>query len=331
MTRRFLPFLTLALALSASACAPRLQATGPMTGTAGITEDALIARDGARLPLRRWAPNPSKPWAVLVALHGFNDYSNAFATAAKQWAARGIVTYAIDQRGFGRSAHRGLWAGVDAMVADATAFVAAARAQHPGLPLYLLGDSMGGAVTMVALARSPALPVKGAILVAPAVWGRDHLGPIKRSTLWLTAHTIPWFPLTAEGLDIEPSDNKAMLRQLAQDELVIKHTRVDAVWGLVNLMDAANAAADRIAAPLLLLYGAKDDIIPKAPTRALARRLMARGRARAAYYKDGYHMLLRDVRGMTVAGDVTAWMKDASAPLPSGADGAARSWLRTGD
>jgi alpha-beta hydrolase superfamily lysophospholipase len=163
------------------------------------------------------------------------------------------------------------------------------------------------------------------------VWGRDHLGPIKRSTLWLTAHTIPWFPLTAEGLDIEPSDNKAMLRKLARDELVIKRTRVDAVWGLVNLMDAANAAADRIKTPLLLLYGAKDEIIPKAPTRAVLRRLMAKEQARAAYYKDGYHMLLRDLDGDEVASDVAAWMKDPSAPLPSGADRAARAWLKAGE
>jgi alpha-beta hydrolase superfamily lysophospholipase len=217
------------------------------------------------------------------------------------------------------------------MVADATAFVAAVKARHPDLPLYLLGDSMGGAVSMVALARDPAPPVKGAILVAPAVWGRNYLGPIKRSTLWLTAHTIPWFPLTAEGLDIEPSDNKEMLRELARDDLVLKQTRVDTVWGVVNLMDAANAAADRIDAPLLLLYGAKDDIIPKAPTRAVLRRLMARGKSRAAYYKNGYHMLLRDLKGDEVARDVVAWMKNPRARLPSGADRAAGAWLDTSD
>ena len=302
-----------------------------MTGMARIESAALIARDGARLPLRRWTPNPREPWAVIVALHGFNDYSNAFDSAAKQWAKHGILTYAIDQRGFGKSAHTGMWAGVDAMVSDATAFAAAVKARHPDLPLYLLGDSMGGAVAMVALARASRLPIKGAILAAPAVWGRDHLGPIKRSTLWLTAHTIPWFPLTAEGLDIEPSDNKAMLRRLARDDLVLKETRVDAVWGVVNLMDAANAAADGIDAPLLLLYGAKDEVIPKAPTRAVLRRLIARGNARAAYYRDGYHMLLRDLEGDEVARDIAAWMKNPRAPLPSGAAAAARAWLEAED
>lgn len=302
-----------------------------MTGEPRINGGTFIARDGARLPLRRWAPEAAMPRAVFVALHGFNDYSNAFDAAATEWAKRGIVTYAIDQRGFGKSAHRGLWAGVDTMVSDAKALTKAAKARHPDLPLFILGDSMGGAVAMVALTRNPAPPVRGAILVAPAVWGRAHLGAIKRGALWLTAHTIPWFPVTAEGLAIEPSDNKAMLRKLARDDLVIKRTRVDAIWGLVNLMDAAVAAAPKIEVPLLLLYGARDEIIPKAPTRAVLRTLMASGRARAAYYKNGYHMLLRDLRAEEVIDDVAAWIKDPGAPLPSDADERARAWLAAGE
>jgi alpha-beta hydrolase superfamily lysophospholipase len=317
----------LVLGLTAGACAPRLQMTGPMTGEARIMDDALIARDGARLPLRRWGPEAQKPWAVLVALHGFNDYSNAFDDAARHWAKKGVVTYAIDQRGFGRSAQTGLWAGIDAMVADLRALAAAVRKRHPGLPLHVLGDSMGGAVAMVTLARHPGGAIDGAILAAPAVWGRRHLGAIKRGALWLTAHTLPWVTLTPEGLDIKASDNVAMLRKLGKDPLVIKETRVDTVWGLVNLMDAAFAAADGIDAPLLLLYGARDEVIPKQPTAEVLAKVMARGRARAAYYPNGYHMLLRDLRADAVLGDVLAWIRDHRAALPSGAEAEARKWL----
>ncbi|MDX1485283.1 MAG: alpha/beta hydrolase [Alphaproteobacteria bacterium] len=313
--------------LLTAACAPRLQPTGAMTGTAEIVDGAFIARDRARLPLTRWAPEAQEPRAVIVALHGFNDYSNAFAEAAETWAASGIVTYAIDQRGFGRSPHRRLWAGVDAMVHDARGLVDAARRRHPGLPVYLLGDSMGGAVAMVALARPPPLPVAGAVLVAPAVWGRRHLGALGRASLWLAAHTVPWLGLRPEGLEIRPSDNLAMLRRLAKDELIIKFTRVDALWGLVNLMDAAYGAADAIDTPLLLLYGANDEVIPKEPTREVLKTLLARG-ARAAYYAKGYHMLLRDLDGTAVAMDVAAWIENPSKPLPSGADAAAAAWLK---
>lgn len=304
-----------------------------MTGEARIDGDTFIARDGARLPLRRWAPQPQKgaPRAALVALHGFNDYANAFEDGAKHWAANGVVTYAIDQRGFGQSAHRGLWAGVDTMVADTEALVRAVHARHPRIPLHIIGDSMGGAVAMVALARHPGMPADGVILVAPAVWGRRHLGAVTRGILWLAVNTVPWLKLTPEGLEITPSDNVAMLRKLSNDKLVIKETRVDAIWGLVNLMDAAFAAAEEIDAPLLLLYGAHDEVIPKAPTRRVAGRLLAKGRTRAAYYANGYHMLLRDLSADTVLGDVLIWMRDKGAPLPSGAEAGARDWLKKPD
>ena len=58
----------------------------------GFTEDAFIASDSARLPLRKWLPKePVK--AVILALHGFNDYSNGFDIPGQVWAARGIATY----------------------------------------------------------------------------------------------------------------------------------------------------------------------------------------------------------------------------------------------
>src|SRR5437870_7543725 len=61
---------------------------------------AFIAADGARLPLRSWLPR-GEVKAVILALHGFGDYSNAFTLPGEFWAERGIATYAYDQRGFG--------------------------------------------------------------------------------------------------------------------------------------------------------------------------------------------------------------------------------------
>ena len=62
----------------------------PETAQPRITDSALIAADGAALPLRKWLPR-SGVKAVILALHGFNDYSNAFAMPASLWAERGIA------------------------------------------------------------------------------------------------------------------------------------------------------------------------------------------------------------------------------------------------
>jgi len=154
--------------------------------------------------------------------------------------------------------------------------------------------------------------------VAPAVWGRETMDPLYRATLWLGAHLMPWQKLTGRGLDIMPSDNIEMLRALGRDPLVIKETRIDAVYGLANLMDTALAAAPRVRAPLLVLYGARDEVIPKRPTRLMIQRLA--GPHRFAFYGEGYHMLLRDLQAETVWRDVLAWVLDTAATLPSAAD-----------
>ncbi|MCH8038067.1 MAG: alpha/beta hydrolase, partial [Proteobacteria bacterium] len=108
--------------LLAGACAPRLAPPGPGPTAPRLTADRLVAADGLELPLRAWLPaDGARPKAVIVALHGINDYSNAFEAPGRYWAGRGIATYAYDQRGFGAAPNRGLWAGTAALTADLTA------------------------------------------------------------------------------------------------------------------------------------------------------------------------------------------------------------------
>ena len=93
-------------------CAPDFAPPGDRHMTPVVADDAIVARDGTRLPLRRWEAEGA-PRAVIVALHGMSDYSNAFDMPAKVWAKPGITTIAYDQRGFGRSDNPGLWAGAE--------------------------------------------------------------------------------------------------------------------------------------------------------------------------------------------------------------------------
>ena len=211
---------------------------------------------------------------------------------------------------------------METLSADLKAFTQLVRRRHPDTPLYLLGDSMGGAVAMVTLARHRRI-ADGAVLVAPAVWGRRHMNLFQRALLWVVARTMPWLTLTGEGLEIRPSDNLPMLRALSRDPKVIKRTRVDAIEGLVDLMDAAFAAAPALEGKFLLLYGRRDEIIPAEPSFEVLAQLRARTAARAAIYDRGYHMLLRDLAAETAWKDIAAWIDDAQAPLPSGAEATA--------
>lgn len=317
------------------ACSPRFAPPGPFAEGGGpgpaIEKAAFVTGDGLHLPLRRWLPE-GEVQAVIVALHGFNDYAKAFELPGQALAEAGFAVYAYDQRGFGSAPNPGLWAGAAPLLEDVRAMVEILRKRYPGRPVYLLGESMGGAVAILALAGADPPPVQGAILSAPAVWGRDTMGVLPRSALWLARRLAPaWKPPQAD-LDIQASDNIEMLRDLGRDPLVIKRTRVDAIGGLVDLMDAALASAPRLQAPLLLLYGARDEVIPAEPIRRFWSGLphgdtAAAARQRLAVYDEGWHLLLRDLQAETVYRDIAAWIAEPQRPLPSRAGTRAGSWL----
>lgn len=304
------------------ACSPRLEPAGPAIQAPVLMDDKVVQADGTALPLRRWLPGTT-PRAVIVALHGFNDYARAFEKPGAYWATRSIATYAFDQRGFGGAPKRGIWSGHDTMADDAAAAVALIRARHPGIPVFVAGESMGGAITLIAAARG-VLNADGLILVAPALRGRRYIGAFPKAMLWLGARTIPWYPLTGQGLRIQASDNIPMLRALGRDPLIIKQTRVDAIKGLVDTMDAAIAAAPGVRIPALILYGSRDELVPKKPTFDMIAALPPEIGHRPAVYRSGWHLLLRDLKAQVVLDDVAAWIADRSAALPSGADKAAR-------
>lgn len=289
-----------------------------------LFDDVYQTPDGARLPLRQWRPAaPQALRAVLIAVHGFNDYSHFFAEAGAFFSRHAVHVYAYDQRGFGAAPGRGFWHGTDTYVRDLHALIELVQRRHPAVPLFVLGESMGGAVVINLLARFPSAPLAGAILCAPAIWARQTMPWYQTAALWTLVHVAPQLKLTGSGLGYRASDNDAVLRALAEDPFVIKATRVDAIAGLTDLMDAAWMARLPPQPRLLVLYGENDQIIPAAPSYRYLQRLWHTPRAATttlALYAQGYHLLLRDLHAPTVWRDILSWLDNPVAPLPSGAD-----------
>jgi alpha-beta hydrolase superfamily lysophospholipase len=290
-----------------------------------LEPDALISFDGARLPMTVWRAtdalgDAAEPWAVILALHGMDDYANAWVEAGPYWAARGITTYAYDQRGHGRGADRGVWGGEASMDRDVRVACALLRARHPKAILAVAGESMGGAVGITAFAAANPPDADRLVLLSPAVWGWSEQPLTSSLALWLVAHTDPALVLTPPDWvyrRYRPTDNIERLRAMGRDRNMIFRTRTDAAYGLVNLMQDASQAIGRVRVPTLYAYGAHDNLIPKRAAFHAAARLGPNGRT--AYYADGWHLLNRDLHGDRVLGDVVSFIRDPAAPLPSGA------------
>ncbi|GLQ07009.1 alpha/beta hydrolase [Sneathiella chinensis] len=300
------------LCLVAVACSPVVQKAGDGVQAPQLLAERFVTADGYSLPLRVWKAPEER--AVVIAVHGFNDYSNAFTFPASWWQGRGISTYAYDQRGFGETLNRGIWAGEDLLTRDLAAVVTAVRRDHPEKPVFLLGESMGGAVVMTAVTGEAFPDVDGIILSAPAVWGWQALNPLYKVSLWVAAHLLPGVTATGQGLGIQASDNIPMLRGLGADPLFIKETRFDAMYGVVGLMDRAYDVAAELEPDILVLYGANDEVIPRHPVEDVVARLPEG--ADVVLYEQGWHLLLRDLQAEVVWRDIESWI--ASRTLPSG-------------
>ena len=314
--------LILGLLALGGCIAPGGHHQGPGDQTPALKKEAIIARDGYRLPLRHWRPKGRSRGAVL-ALHGFNDYSKAFEVLSEPITNLGFDLYAYDQRGFGETQPAGKWPGRALLIQDALTASQLLRDRYPERPVYLLGESMGGAISMIALTASESAPVDGAILISPAVWGRTAMPWYQRFALWIGERFMPGLSFsgrTADRLGVQPTDDPEVMRQQALDPLVLKTATVASLSGIADLMGEALEASEQLPGPVLILYGDRDEVIPARPFCALLGRLPKTDAKpwRLALYPGGYHMLTRYTGSEQVEKDLLAWLDDPGNSLPSG-------------
>jgi alpha-beta hydrolase superfamily lysophospholipase len=291
-----------------TACSPASIPLKTTQATPALVQQPLLRTgDGTELVMTRWqAQGTSK--ATLLLIHGLNEYAGAFDEMCETLAQHGIEVWAYDQRGFGRSPYRGLWSSAERMAQDAREASSQLREANPHQSLYVLGFSMGGAVTLLAAAQGK-LDADGIILAAPAVWTRATQPFYQRWAHQTALRLTPGWKPTGESLAIRPTDNNVMLRRIWKSPWMIKGTRVDTLNGVVDLMDKAYSAADSLSLPVLLLYGDKDQIIPKKPIERLWQRLPKSGKTRFIRYPQGWHMLGRDLNADEVIADMMEWMR----------------------
>jgi alpha-beta hydrolase superfamily lysophospholipase len=119
------------------------------------------------------ADDAQQPKAAVLCLHELGMHSGSFESLGKQMAGKGYVTYAIDLRGFGswKNAPRGTEKmDLDLTFKDVVGTLKAIHKAHPNLPVFVLGEAMGGAMALKIAEKYPDL-VTGAISSAP---GGEH-------------------------------------------------------------------------------------------------------------------------------------------------------------
>ncbi|KAG8526916.1 uncharacterized protein KY384_008345 [Bacidia gigantensis] len=131
--------------------------------------------DKHKLYTKTWKPK-SPPKALALFVHGFSDHINRFSDFMNTLASRGIEVHGFDQRGWGRSvttkSERGLTGSTATVMSDITSMLQPLilLAQGSGVPLFLLGHSMGGGEVLYYAATGPEevrKQIRGYLALAP--------------------------------------------------------------------------------------------------------------------------------------------------------------------
>jgi acylglycerol lipase len=220
-----------------------------------------------RIHHHAWLPDGDAAGIVVFCHGGFGEHLGLYEALARRLVADGIAVHALDAIGHGLSdGERDLLLSWGDYVDDARMLANLAVAQHPGLPLVLMGHSGGALAALLLAQRSPQL-AQALVISAPP------------------ARPIPWViaEFEAGNEEVESPDPTEMfsthpdyVEALRNDPLVYRGplpgATVQALMGSWPDV-AAGVAEGRPSIPVLVLHGELDPVVPIADSQALVAQL----------------------------------------------------------
>jgi alpha-beta hydrolase superfamily lysophospholipase len=258
---------------------------------------------------------------VIVIVHGAGEHSGRYEHVAQALTDDGYAVFALDHRGHGRSGgSRALIDSLDNAVADVDALVDDARVSQPGIPIFMLGHSMGATIAL-RYAIEYQHRLDGLILSGPLAALESAPAPLRLLGNVLSA-IAPKTPL----IGVDPtfvSRDQAVVDAYVADPLV-HHRKLPArtLAELAATIDRLPETVTAITIPTLIVYGSEDRLCPPAGSQMLAERIAAQDKSIKAY-QGLYHEILNEPERDEVLADLRAWLgaRLTGASEPSSATG----------
>jgi alpha-beta hydrolase superfamily lysophospholipase len=261
---------------------------------------------GVRIVYDVWTPDIA-PRAVVVLSHGFGEHARRYDHLAERFGRDGLVTYALDHRGHGRSAgKRVLLKDISEYTGDFDTLVGIATKEHPGLQRIVLGHSMGGGIVFAyGVERPDAYDLM--VLSGPAVAAQAAVSPL----LVLAAKTLG---AVAPGLPVQQLDASAVSRDPAvvdayNSDPLVYHGKVPAgiARALVVVGETMPQRAAALTAPLLVVHGSEDHLIDVDGSRQLVE-AVGSADVELKVYPGLYHEVFNEPERNQVLDDVVSWI-----------------------
>lgn len=269
-------------------------------------EGTFLATEQTNLFYQSWLPE-DRSRAVLVISHGLGEHGGRYMNVVNHLVPRGFAVYALDYRGHGRSpGQRGHLQTWSIPVEDLRAFITFVQAQNSGLPLFLLGQSLGGNIALTYALRYPD-GLAGVIAMAPALDTGDV--PPLMAFLSKVLYRIKPDLSVKVGLDISGlSRDTAVVEAYKNDPLVHEKGTPGAAIAFTESVAWVMDHAAELKPPLLILHGEADRIVKPESSRLFFDKVAQTDKTRITY-PDGYHESHNDLHQAQMVADLEKWLE----------------------
>lgn len=287
---------------------------------AGIRMEEWYERNskGQEIFCKSWLPKPGvRIKGSLCFCHGYGDTCTFFFEGiAKYIAASGYGVYAVDHPGFGLSdGLHGYVRQFDDIVDNANEQFRKikVRPEVRGLPHFIFGQSMGGAIALKAILKEP-LEWDGIVLVAPMCKIAEEMTPPVplQKALILMSNFMPKAKLVPTQDLAELAFREPVKRKLAPYNVICysDRTRLKTAVELLNATKDIESQLEKVSSPILILHGASDRVTDPRISQFLHKRASSKDKT-LKLYEGGYHCILEgepDDRILNVLNDIISWL-----------------------
>jgi alpha-beta hydrolase superfamily lysophospholipase len=270
------------------------------------TERNFDGVGGVRIVYDVWTPD-TPPRAVVVLSHGLGEYARRYDHVAQRFGDAGLVTYALDHRGHGRSGgKRMLVRHISEYTADFDTLVRIATREHHGLKCVVLGHSMGGGIVFAYGVERPD-NYDMMVLSAPAVAAQELVSPLMIVAAKVLGALVPGLPV--QELDVAAISRDPAVVQAYNDDPLVYHGKVPAGVGraLLQVGETMPERAPALTAPLLVVHGSDDRLIPVDGSRRLVE-CVGSIDVELKVYPGLYHEVFNEPERDQVLDDVVSWI-----------------------
>lgn len=275
--------------------------------TSTRSEQTFDGVGGVRIVYDVWTPDIA-PRGVVVLSHGLGEHAGRYHHVAQRFGQAGLVVYALDHRGHGRSGGKRVYLrDMSEYVGDFHTLVGIAAAEYPQLPLLVLGHSMGGAIVFSYGVEYPD-EYTAMVLSGPAVAAQAAVSPVLAAVAKVLGKVAPGLPV--ENLDANAVSRDPEVVAAYKADPLVWHGKVPAgiARALMIVGETMPQRASALTAPLLVVHGEKDRLVSADGSRHLVE-CVGSPDVHLKVYPGLFHEVFNEPEKELVLDDVTTWIE----------------------